>query len=277
MTIQKINLSVLNKNKSHKAFKGASGSLSGPNRYSNDNERTPKKSNFTAGNLFYWAILANTLVVNPLLYNKAQNNLEERYTVYKTDETTQNLYKELKETFKQTEKTSNAFYQLNTFNNTEMPIIEKMGKNFYSVDFSINDKKIGMTVNTENLEDKKLSGDLLVKDEYSVSDYNYELNFKDAKTKTFDITLKSQDDSVAVTKTFERDYYGNLYLLNGKEKTLLNEQNLQKFQEKRKLENDRIDMNRAYRDVQETNYLICLVATIFKLLTYTPPKRRKED
>ena len=277
MAIQKINGYVSNINRTRQSFKGASSSLSGPDGYNKDNERIPKKSNFSAGDAIYWAILANTLVINPLFYNKAQNNLDERYAVYKTDENTQNLYKELKETFKQTEKTSNAFYQLNTFKNTEMPKIEKMGENFYRVDFSMNDKKIGMTVNTKNLEDKKLSGDLFVKDEHTVSGYNYELNFKDAKNKTFDISLKSQDDSVAVKKTFERDYYGNLYLLNGKEKTLLNEQNLQKFQEKRELESDRVDMDRAYRDVQETNYLICLVATIFKLLTYTPPKRRKED
>ena len=276
--IQKITVQKSNYTMPETSFKGASSSLSGPDGYNKDNERTPKKSNFTAGNAIYWAILANTLVINPLFYNKAQKNLDERYAVYKTDENTQNLYKELKETFKQKEKTtSNAFYQLNTFKNTEMPKIEKIGENFYRVDFSLNDKKVGMTVNTENLEDKKLSGDLFVKDEHAVCGYNYELNFKDAKNKTFDISLKSQDDSVAVKKTFERDYYGNLYLLNGKEKTLLNEQNLQKFQEKRKLESDRVDMDRVYRDAQETNYLICLVATIFKLLTYTPPKRRKED
>ncbi len=274
MSIQKINGYIFNRNRIKQYFKGAAGSAKRSNGY-NNNGRCPKNTSYSPTSVIYWALIANTLIINPLVYNSYKKKIDENYAVYRTDEVTQNLFKDLKETFKQTEETSNAFYQLNFFKNTEMPKLEKMGENLYQAVFSINDKKVGMTINTEKLEDKKLSGDLFIKDKHTLEGYNYELNFKDAKDKKFDISLKSQDDSVSITKTVERDYYGDMYLLYGEDKILLNKDNLKKLQEKKELENKRIDLDRGYQESQNTKYLICLILTILKLLTYTP-QRRKE-
>lgn len=120
---------------------------------------------------------------------------------------------------------SNAFYQLNQFYDLERPKIKALGNNSYAVDFELDDKNVSLEMRLDKNQKDTIRGRIKVDNGEYV---RYKAVFPSDKKDNFKIIM--QDDKKD-TVVLEREYFGKLYLVQGKNKKLLNSKNVQNFEE----------------------------------------------
>ena len=90
--------------------------------------------------------------------------------------------------------------------------------------------------------------------------------------------MRSQNDSAAIKRTFERDKSGFLYLINENNKKVpVNLYSIERLVEKDAIEKSKKAGELIYHDFQEFNYLLCFIATIFQMLRYSALQRKEQE
>lgn len=260
--------------KSNKNFKSSVQLTAGSRKP--DNNQNKKK--FSVADIAYWAIIANTLLVNPTINKFSSDKKEQELEQYVQDKASAEIFEQLTEDTEKISNTSNAFYHLNLFNKTEVPALRKISNNFYNANFKTADKEINMTISTKNLDDNIAKGEIISKDNKTIDSYSYKIIFKNSDSNTFDIELRSQNDSAAIKRTFERDKSGVLYLINENNKKVpVNLYSIERLVEKDAIEKSKKAGELIYHDFQEFNYLLCFIATIFQMLRYSALQRKEQE
>lgn len=120
---------------------------------------------------------------------------------------------------------SNAFYQLNQFYNLESPKVKALGNNSYAVDFELDDKNVSLEMRLDKNQKDTIRGRIKVNDGGFVK---YKAVFPSDKKEKFKIIMQNEKKDTVV---LEREYFGKLYLVQGKNKKLINSKNIQKYEE----------------------------------------------
>ena len=90
--------------------------------------------------------------------------------------------------------------------------------------------------------------------------------------------MRSQNDSAAIKRTFERDKSGFLYLINENNKKVpVNLYSIERLIEKDAIEKSKEAGELIYHDFQKFNYLLCFIATIFQMLRYSALQRKEQE
>ena len=280
MQIPKVNI-YSNKRQSFKRAPGmTTGAGAGGGMRDDDFPKPQRKKGINLADIAYWFIIGNTLIINPVANKRFIDEQNEKLSHFKRDENSFKTFEQIRAETATENKTSNAFYHLNLFNEIEMPELKKVGNSLYAAKFNTGDNDINMTFSTDRLDENIVSGDITAqKDNMPAEIYTYTVNLDTLGSKTFDIELKAQNDTNSIKQTYERDQYGGLYYIDkeNNKKIPVNEYTYTRYRDKKNIEENLSTHHKIYSEAQQLNYLICLIATVFQMLTYRNHERKGDE
>lgn len=261
------------------SFKRTPGMTAGAGGRIPQDENRPPKNGFELIDAVYWIMIANTLGVNPIMTKMFQNHITNELQQYERDAQTYDVLQQARNDIEAQNKTSNAFFHLNLFNEVEMPKLKRLDDSLYMAKFNTVDTKVTLTFSTDELDKNIVSGEIEAqKGNLEPEMYTYKINLDTLGSKSFDIELKAENDSNSIKQTYIRDNSGNLYYLDkeNNKKIPVNEYSVTRYNDKNNLETEMSKVDRAYHESQQFNYILCLIATMIQMSRHSSSRRREE-
>ena len=267
----------------NQSFKSSAGGTINPHyrpRYENtgNENENPHPSHGclrSLGNGLYWGLVLNTIILTPI----AKHNLDKAWQEKMAYENTINKdYYELSDKLHKKEGISNAYFNVNKLHDVDDAMIIKTSPTDYIASFNLDNKSVNMHMNISEENKDSLSGVMTIKEKHDndsvmwVNDYS--IKFSTEKVGDFILKLKSRAED-ADEKTLTMTRQGNsLYLIENGKKTLLNGENLAKYEEKQLQEEEEREM---YESSCRTNRITIFVLALLTLIKMRNEQNRRPD
>ncbi len=169
---------------------------------------------------------------------------------------------------------STAFFHLNRLNDIEQPRIKMLAENTFALGFELDDKKVLMVAKLDEQNKDTISG--FIKYNSDVPAVKYTAVFPQDDIDEFEMTLEGKDGKKI---TLGRDYYGELYQVQGDEKVILNNKNVERYQEYKELlefEEDISFFSNSNSMWRKLNYIL-MIYLLIQEARLEKAKRKKEQ
>lgn len=164
---------------------------------------------------------------------------------------------------------SPAFYQLNQLNTLEQPKVKALGNNSYSLDFELDDSKITLEMRLDKNQKDTIRGKIKVNNgEFA----KYKAVFPSDSKEKFRIIMQDENKDTIV---LERQYFGKLYQIKDGKRILLNEKNIERYEEYNE-RMEELDKWRPFNSICRKANILLLIFLLYKEMKHDQARAEKK-